>query len=131
MQFPSSLVIALGLISKIQARPTEDREIVVAHFTMHGGPASYELFVPTDGTVISTGTLAVTWPQSFSYLLISYIDNDLSISIIDTPNYDAISLCTFNTPGPKALVGSVTPEGLKQITVGPPQPILSVSCRAV
>ncbi|KAI1185161.1 hypothetical protein F5B17DRAFT_409017 [Nemania serpens] len=111
MQFPSSLVIALGLIAKIQARPAEDREIVVAHFTMHGGPASYELFVPTDGTVISTGT-------------------DLSISIIDTPNYDAISLCTFNTPGPKALVGSVTPQGLKQITVGPPQPILSVSCRA-
>lgn len=129
MQFPSSLIVALGLISKIQAHPTEDREIVVAHFIMHGGPASYELFVPTDGTVISTGTPAITWSQTFNNLLIRFIGNDLSISIIDTPIYDAISLCTFNTPGPKALVGSVTPEGLKQITVGPPQPILSVSCR--
>ncbi|KAI1122627.1 hypothetical protein F5Y10DRAFT_286994 [Nemania abortiva] len=111
MQFLNSLVVFFGLLGGIQAHPVEEREIVVAHLTFHGGPASYELSVPTDGTVIPT-------------------NNDISVSIIDTPNYDAIHLCTFNTPGPKTLVGSVTPEGLKQITVGPPQPVLSVSCRA-
>ncbi|KAI0483487.1 hypothetical protein F4859DRAFT_512145 [Xylaria cf. heliscus] len=113
MRFSSSLVFGLGLIAGTQARPAEDREILVVHFTVHGGPASYELFVPTDGTAVNT-------------------NSDISVSIIDvdTANYDAISLCTFTTPGPQTLVGSVTPEGLKQITVGPPQPVLSVSCRA-
>ncbi|KAI0459061.1 hypothetical protein F5B21DRAFT_338035 [Xylaria acuta] len=113
MRFSGSLVFGLGLIAGTQARPAEDRKIAVAHFTFHGGPASYDFSVPTDGTVVPTY-------------------NDISVSIIDvdTPNYDAIHLCTFNTPGPQTLVGSVTPEGLKQITVGPPQPVLSVSCRA-
>ncbi|KAI0869848.1 hypothetical protein GGS24DRAFT_505375 [Hypoxylon argillaceum] len=111
MKFYNSLVIASSLLGGIQAQPVEDRGIVVAHLIFHGGPASYDLFVPTDGTPVPT-------------------NNDISVSIIDTPNYDAISLCTFYTSGPKALVGSVTPQGLKQITVGPPQPILSVSCRA-
>ncbi|KAI8944321.1 hypothetical protein F4801DRAFT_572160 [Xylaria longipes] len=110
MRFSSSLAFGLGLIAGTQARPSESREIV-KHFTFHGGPASYELWVPTDGTVVPT-------------------NNDLSVSIIDAPNYDDINLCTFNTPGPQTLVRSVTPGGLKQITVGPPQPVLSVSCRA-
>ncbi|KAI0408319.1 hypothetical protein F4802DRAFT_549343, partial [Xylaria palmicola] len=113
MQFPSSLVLGLGLIAGIQAHPAEEREVAVTHLTFHGGPASYELFVPTNGAVIAT-------------------NNDISIDtiVVDTSGYDALSLCAFNTPGPKALVGSVTPAGLKKITVGPPQPILSVSCRA-
>ncbi|KAI1422473.1 hypothetical protein F5Y12DRAFT_618433 [Xylaria sp. FL1777] len=111
MQFPCSLVAGLGLIAGIQAQPTQERNIGVAHLTFHGGPASYELYVPIDGTVVTTY-------------------NGISVDTIDTPNFDAINLCTFNTPGPQTLVGSVTPDGLKQITVGPPQPILSVSCRA-
>ncbi|KAI0438216.1 hypothetical protein F4803DRAFT_535781 [Xylaria telfairii] len=113
MHFTSSLVFGLGLIAGTQARPSEARDVHVVHFTLHGGPASYDLLVPTDGTSVSTG-------------------KDISVSIIDvdTLNYDAIDLCTFKTPGPQTLVGSVTPEGLKQITVGPPQPVLSVSCRA-
>ncbi|KAI3330044.1 hypothetical protein F4824DRAFT_505590 [Ustulina deusta] len=111
MQFPNFLIVGLGLIAGIQAQPVEERGQVVAHLIFHGGPASYELFVPTDGTVVQT-------------------NNGISVDTIDTPNYDAISLCTFNTSGPKTLVGSVTPDGLNQITVGPPQPILSVSCRA-
>jgi hypothetical protein len=133
MKFTGSLIVAFGLIGGIQAYPTESREIADAHLIFHGGPASYELFVPTDGTVVQTSTLAlpviIRSPNLYD-LLTHHIDNDISVSIIDTPDYNAISLCTFYTSGPKALVGSVTPEGLKQITVGPPQPILSVSCRA-
>ncbi|KAI3324150.1 hypothetical protein HD806DRAFT_534468 [Xylariaceae sp. AK1471] len=111
MQFRNSLIFGLSVITGIQAHLIKGRDVVVAHFTLHGGPASYELYVPTNGTVVTTG-------------------NGISVNIIDTPNYDAISLCTFNTPGPKALVGLSTPEGPQQIIVGPPQPILSVSCQA-
>ncbi|TRX95561.1 hypothetical protein FHL15_003519 [Xylaria flabelliformis] len=113
MHFFSSLVFGLGLIAGTQASPAESRGVAVVHLKFHGGPASYDLYVPEDGSVVPT-------------------NNDISVSIIDvdTPNYDAISLCTFNTPGQKALVGSTTPQGVKQITVGPPQPVLSVSCRA-
>ncbi|KAI1758235.1 hypothetical protein F4782DRAFT_524933 [Xylaria castorea] len=113
MRFSSSLVFGLGLIAGTQASPTQGLEIPVVHLKFHGGPASYDLYVPEDGTVVQT-------------------NNDISVSIIDvdTPNYDAISLCTFNTQGKKSLVGSTTPDGVKHITVGPPQPVLSVSCRA-
>ncbi|KAI1272839.1 hypothetical protein F5Y07DRAFT_378509 [Xylaria sp. FL0933] len=106
MQFRNSFIAALGLISGAQAHPSEERGIAYAHLIFHGGPASYELYVPTDGTVVPT-------------------NNGISVDTIDTPNYDAIDLCTFNTQKPKTLTGSST-----QITVGPPQPILSVSCRA-
>ncbi|KAJ2997179.1 hypothetical protein NUW58_g728 [Xylaria curta] len=111
MQFFTSIIFALGLAAGTQAQPADADKVVVAHLKFHGGPASYQLNVPTDGRVVST-------------------NNGISVDTIDTPNYDALNLCTFYTAGPKTLVGSVTPEGLKQITVGPPQPILSVSCRA-
>lgn len=133
MKFYNSLVIASSLLGGIQAQPVEDRGIVVAHLIFHGGPASYDLFVPTDGTPVPTSMFALIieiGSLELTNVLTHDKDNDISVSIIDTPNYDAISLCTFYTSGPKALVGSVTPQGLKQITVGPPQPILSVSCRA-
>lgn len=132
MQFPNFLIVGLGLIAGIQAQPVEERGQVVAHLIFHGGPASYELFVPTDGTVVQTSKIVsnMTQSSSLNHLLTRHTDNGISVDTIDTPNYDAISLCTFNTSGPKTLVGSVTPDGLNQITVGPPQPILSVSCRA-
>ncbi|KAI0966214.1 hypothetical protein F4678DRAFT_303977 [Xylaria arbuscula] len=106
MQFTDSLVLCLGLIAGTHAQPVEERGSVVAHLIFHGGPASYELYVPTDGTVVQT-------------------NNGISVDTIDTPNYDALDWCTFNTQGVKTLTGSST-----QITVGPPQPVLSVSCRA-
>lgn len=58
MRFTSSLVCGLGLIAGTQARPSETRDILVVHFTLHGGPASYDLFVPTDGTPVPTRTAA-------------------------------------------------------------------------
>lgn len=58
MQFLTSLLLGLSAIAGTQAQPVEERSdsIYVAHFTLHGGPASYDLYVPTDGTVINTGT---------------------------------------------------------------------------
>ncbi|KAJ8132329.1 hypothetical protein O1611_g1295 [Lasiodiplodia mahajangana] len=109
MQFTNSLVVLFGLVGAIQAQPVEERAIALVPLTFHGGPASYELLVPTNGKVIPT-------------------NNALSVSIIDTGSFDAFSRCTFNTPGPQTLVPSVTPDGVKHITVGPPQPVLSVSC---
>ncbi|KAI0199757.1 hypothetical protein F4808DRAFT_471229 [Astrocystis sublimbata] len=113
MQFSTALTLGLSLIAGTQALPSEERGIKSVHFTFHGGPASYELYVPTDGTWVAT-------------------NNQISVSIIDvdTAHYDALSLCTFKTPGPQTLVGGVTSEGVKTITVGPPQPVTSVSCRA-
>ncbi|KAI5859292.1 hypothetical protein GGS23DRAFT_586457 [Durotheca rogersii] len=111
MRFVST-VLGLGLVAQAWAHPVEEPSppVQVAHMTFHGGPASYELEVPADGTVV-------------------YTENDLIISIIDTPDYNAISQCTFNTAGEKTLVNSIdTRTGLQSIIVGPPQPIISVSC---
>ncbi|KAI8635547.1 hypothetical protein F5Y19DRAFT_469421 [Xylariaceae sp. FL1651] len=107
MQFFSSLILGLSLIAGTQAQPG----VGVAHLVFHGGPASYDLYVPLDGRAVAT-------------------NNGISVNIIDTFYYDALSLCTFTTLKPVALVGSVNPDGTKEIAVGPPMPILSVNCRA-
>ncbi|KAI2629959.1 hypothetical protein GGR54DRAFT_287249 [Hypoxylon sp. NC1633] len=111
MQFTSTVLLGLGLVASSLAHPLEDRDVQVAHLTFHGGPASYELTVPADGTVVNT-------------------NNDISVSIIDAPDYNALAQCTFNTAGEKALVSSInTQTGMQSIIVGPPQPIISVSCQ--
>ncbi|OTB09363.1 hypothetical protein M426DRAFT_6637 [Hypoxylon sp. CI-4A] len=111
MMFTSVILLGLGLAASSSAHPLEDRDVQVAHLTFHGGPASYELDVPADGTVV-------------------YTNNDISVSIIDAPDYNAINQCTFNTAGEKALVSSIdTKTGLQSVIVGPPQPITSVSCQ--
>ncbi|KAI1369945.1 hypothetical protein F5Y08DRAFT_334296 [Xylaria arbuscula] len=103
MQFTNFLVAGLGLIAGAQAQPVEER-VPVAHLTFHGGPASYTLSVPVNGYLVLT-------------------NNGISVDSIDSPDYDALHKCTFYTSGPKTLTGSST-----HITVGPPQPILGVSC---
>ncbi|RYP01427.1 hypothetical protein DL765_010862 [Monosporascus sp. GIB2] len=110
MQFFKTAILGLSLATASLSQPLEDRQVQTVYLTFHGGPASYQLPVPTDGTVIPT-------------------NNNIAVSIIDTPNYNAIAQCTFNTAGVVTLQPYVTPEGLQQIIVGPPQPIISVSCR--
>ncbi|KAI0147376.1 hypothetical protein GGR57DRAFT_515953 [Xylariaceae sp. FL1272] len=103
MQLVNSLLLGLGLASSA----IEATSIYAVHFKFEGGPASYTLDVPTDGKAHATG-------------------NVLSISIIDAPAvYDAFKLCTFKTQNPATLVA----EGHK-IIVGPPTPIISVTCKA-
>ncbi|KAI1827050.1 hypothetical protein F4861DRAFT_495057 [Xylaria intraflava] len=111
MQFLSSVLLGLGLVASTQARPSSQPPIPVVELTFHGGPASYQLAVPEDETVIPT-------------------NNGISVDTIDSPNFDAYNLCVFNTAGKATFTSSVNPQGVQQITVGPPQPILSVACSA-
>ena len=55
----------------------------------------------------------------------------MNINIIDAPDYNAFSQCTFYTDGEKELVQSIGDDGTQQILVGPPQPIRSVSCQGM
>ncbi|KAI1801329.1 hypothetical protein F4811DRAFT_534880 [Daldinia bambusicola] len=111
MKFSAIALFGVSLIAGSSAHPVEERNVQVAHLTFHGGPASYDLAVPADGSVVNT-------------------NNDISVSIIDAPDYNAISQCTFNTADEKTLVSSIdTQTGLQSIIVGPPQPIISVSCQ--
>ncbi|OTA52721.1 hypothetical protein K449DRAFT_427053 [Hypoxylon sp. EC38] len=111
MKLSSSILFALGLVASSLAHPLDERDVQIAHLTFHGGPASYQLAVPADGTVVNT-------------------NNGISVDTIDAPDYNAINQCTFNTAGQKTLVSSInTQTGLQSIIVGPPQPIISVSCQ--
>jgi len=55
-------------------------------------------------------------------------DNDIAISIIDAPDFNADVQCTFYSAGEKAIALSVNGQGLQQLLIGPPQPITAVSC---
>jgi hypothetical protein len=76
--------------------------------TFHGGPASYQLSMAADGNTYAT-------------------NNAMAVSIIDSPDFDAYNFCNFYTTGQKAIVAS---NSNHELTVGPPQPIISVSCAA-
>ncbi|KAI1342946.1 hypothetical protein F5Y15DRAFT_272353 [Xylariaceae sp. FL0016] len=113
MHFSSSILLGLGLVASSLAHPLEDRDVQTAHLVFHGGPASYSLSVPADGTVVPT-------------------NNDISVSIIDDNDYNAFAQCTFTTADEKTLVSSInTDDGSQHIMVGPPQPIISVSCQGM
>lgn len=56
------------------------------------------------------------------------IDSGISVDIIDAPDYNAFSQCVFYTKDNKTLVQSVGPGDSQHIVVGPPQPIVAVSC---
>lgn len=62
MKFLHSSVLAMAATAF--SNPIEDRQVQVAHLTFHGGPASYELAVPADGTVVQTSktVLVLTLP---------------------------------------------------------------------
>ncbi|OLN96244.1 hypothetical protein CCHL11_04459 [Colletotrichum chlorophyti] len=110
MRFTALLLATLSLALPSLSHPLEERDgVQTVHLTFHGGPASYELAIPADGQVYQT-------------------DNDISVNIIDAPDYNAISQCTFYTNGEKALVSGITPQGVQQVIIGPPQPVTGVSC---
>lgn len=50
------------------------------------------------------------------------------MSVIEAPDYPVFTHCTFYTRGAKDVAGSVTEDGLQLVSIGPPQPILGVSC---
>ncbi|KAK1998047.1 hypothetical protein LX36DRAFT_700559 [Colletotrichum falcatum] len=110
MKLSSIVFSSLSIFASVLSQPLEERDAFqTVHLTFHGGPVSYELVIPADGQVHAT-------------------NSDISVNIIDAPDYNAISQCTFYTDSEKALVNGITPQGLQQVIVGPPQPITGVSC---
>ncbi|CAI6086681.1 hypothetical protein V2G26_009754 [Clonostachys chloroleuca] len=111
----SLFFINLSLTS-VLARPsleTRSAPVQVAHLTFHAGPASYDLAVPADGTEVFT-------------------NSDLSVSIIDAPDYNAGTQCFFKTDGEKTIVHSIdTSDGSQHLIIGPPQPVRSVICQGM
>ncbi|TDZ40686.1 hypothetical protein CTRI78_v010195 [Colletotrichum trifolii] len=112
MKFLTSVVATLALSLPSLTQPLEERDVQTVHLTFHGGPASYQLTVPADGRIYPT-------------------NNGIAVNIIDAPDYNAISQCTFYTAGEKALVSGINPQGVQQVIVGPPQPVTGVSCSGI
>ncbi|KAH8204486.1 hypothetical protein TruAng_001402 [Truncatella angustata] len=109
LQIPLCLVLTgLGVASRLEARD----QVQTVHLTFHGGPAEYSMAIPADGKRYPT-------------------NNNIAVNIIDAPDYNAISQCTFYTAGEKALASGITDKGLQQVIVGPPQPITAVSCYGI
>ncbi|KAL5344661.1 hypothetical protein ACLOAV_010353 [Pseudogymnoascus australis] len=104
-----ALILSVTALALPAAEQLDERDHVqTVHLTFHGGPASYDMAFPADGTVYPT-------------------NNDLAVSIIDAPDYRALEYCTFHTAGEQTLVG-VLSEGVQQVIIGPPQPVSGVSC---
>lgn len=64
-------LVTLSLLAGAMALPSKDtRDVQTAHLTFHGGPASYELAVPADGTEIQTSAsiLCRTPPDRHQWL---------------------------------------------------------------
>jgi hypothetical protein len=121
MKFAATLASTLALLGSALAAPAPAPELdarggghhpaQTVHLTFHAGPVSYSLAIPADGSFNPTN------------------QNSLNVNLIDTPDFNAIEQCTFQTSGPKTLVNTFNPEtGVQSIAVGPPQVITGVSC---
>ncbi|KAH9907283.1 hypothetical protein F4778DRAFT_721261 [Xylariomycetidae sp. FL2044] len=110
MQFLTSLFLGLGFIASSMAHPVEKPDVPCALLVFHGGPASYNLSVPLDGSEVKT-------------------DQDLSINIIESTDFNALDKCKFTTMNAAAVITTNDPaDGSPQKSVEPPTPITSVSC---
>ncbi|RPA80768.1 hypothetical protein BJ508DRAFT_327098 [Ascobolus immersus RN42] len=113
MKFATALFSALMVAGSALAHPAEIHERdapQIVNLKFHAGPAEYSLTIPADGEK-------------------HYTNSDLAVDIIDTPDFNAYSQCTFYTAGEKVLAQSInTQTGLQSLVVGPPQPIIAVSC---
>ncbi|KPM38661.1 hypothetical protein AK830_g7924 [Neonectria ditissima] len=113
MKFTSAILGVCSFTGALARPSVESRDSVqTVHLTFHGGPASYTMAFPADGKVRAT-------------------HKGISVNIIDAPDYNAFQQCQFKTKGDKTLVQSIGDGGLQQIVVGPPQPIISVSCKGM
>ncbi|KAH7237423.1 hypothetical protein FSOLCH5_004771 [Fusarium solani] len=105
-------ILPIAIFAGVHAmpNPVERDDVQTVHLTFHGGPASYEMTFPADGKTRQT-------------------NSDINVNIIDAPDYNAFSQCTFTTNGEKTLVQSIDSDGSQHIIVGPPQVITAVSCQ--
>lgn len=122
----SFLLGGISLAGPTGSKPRGSNAPQTVHLTFNGGPASYELTFPADGTFYPTST-----PPHFPLLSVAHLttlDNGLSVSIIDAPDFRALQDCIFQTPGEQTLVGGMSADGVQEVIVGPPQPVTAVSC---
>ncbi|KAL1841146.1 hypothetical protein VTJ49DRAFT_7371 [Mycothermus thermophilus] len=116
MKLTALFASGLGLFAwAASAMPLEERDDEApqtVHLTFHGGPASYNLTLLADGNYYQT-------------------NNELSVSIIEAPDYNAFYQCQFETVNEATLASSISPAGVNQILVGPPTPITAVRCEGM
>ncbi|TGZ78633.1 hypothetical protein EX30DRAFT_343010 [Ascodesmis nigricans] len=118
-----TLLTTLSLLSAlVAAHPTAESslqkredQVQTATLVFHGAPVEYTLQVPADGSVVET-------------------NNDINVNIIDANDYHAFTNCQFTFGGPQqpTLVQSIDNKtGKQSIIVGPPAPVVSVSCQGM
>lgn len=115
---PPSREAASTLLAERDSQP----QVQSVTLIFQAGPASYNLTIPADGQEHSTG------------------EDALSVNLIVAPDYDPYRYCTFRTAGQQQQVtfapSLVQRPGIdfwpiNEVAVGPPQPILAVTCSGV
>ncbi|KAK4629484.1 hypothetical protein CLAFUW4_08003 [Fulvia fulva] len=105
----TSAIILSTLFASALAAPTEKRQAGIT-IDFIGGPASYSLTIPQDGSWVPT-------------------NSDLNISKLRS-SANILQICQFQTNPPPAQAAAAVyvPSDDGAIDVGPPQPIVAVSC---
>ncbi|KAM4061145.1 hypothetical protein HRG_009974 [Hirsutella rhossiliensis] len=117
----SALVLSLGLLAgNVLATPAQEMDawgdVQTAHlkFRAASSPDTYDLTVQADGNAVNTGR------------------EKLDIGLVDAPDYFAVSLCKFKTPGKVEISSKVASDRYtQQVVIDPPQPIISVKCQGM
>ncbi|GJN81880.1 hypothetical protein VFPFJ_03022 [Purpureocillium lilacinum] len=107
--------LQLALLSLVAAAVTAE-DVQTAHLKFRAASSSetYDLAVKADGSSVDTDHA------------------DLSIHLIDAPDYLASSLCHFTTPQPVELSTTIADDNVtQQVVLDPPQPVLSVRCEGM
>ncbi|GAB1318126.1 hypothetical protein MFIFM68171_08336 [Madurella fahalii] len=113
MKYLALLASALGLAAA-SVIPLEQRDVQTVHLKFRAGPAEYDMAFPADGAERLT-------------------NSNLAVNIIEAPDYNAYSQCDFRTVdgAEVTFASSISPDGIGLVLVGPPQPIVAVSCQGM
>ncbi|KAK8000314.1 hypothetical protein PG990_012914 [Apiospora arundinis] len=105
------VLLSLGLVGGVLTHPLETPVPRPQQLTLvfHNADGQYTMRLPADGREHLT-------------------NNAKAVNYIDAPDFTAQKQCVFRTPGKVALVNGIDSRGLQQILVGPPQPIIGVTC---
>ncbi|KAK8072054.1 hypothetical protein PG996_005402 [Apiospora saccharicola] len=111
MKSSISVLLSLGLAIGALAHPLEPAwpgpQLVTLVF--HSADGQYTMRLPADGREHLT-------------------KNPMGVNYIDAPDFTAQKQCVFRTPEKVALVNGIDSRGLQQILLGPPQPVVGVTC---
>ncbi|KAK8043618.1 hypothetical protein PG993_006048 [Apiospora rasikravindrae] len=104
---PLGLGLANGILANPLELPRPGPQLLTLVF--HGADGQYTMRMPADGREHLT-------------------QNGMAVNYIDAPDFTAQKQCTFRTPGKVALVNGIDSRGLQQILLGPPQPVVGITC---